>query len=543
MSTILPPLTQLVGEPPVRGVFPPALTKPAAAGMVRQSVLRIKGSKDTTAKVLAALVRRKGKEGAVSAYSRSSEGVLSAVKYVIKTGIRSIDAATGGIPFSKVVEIYGLDACGKTALAMLACGAGAQGEIWELLPDGTETKLAVPFEVTILYLDNENSLQQGDRLMVYDQEVDCIAGECDTIDQIFKDVETCCDTIKAIQVVDEARAEKVEKLNKEALKKGLPLFEEPFIAPIQFLIVVVDTIAGTSTRGEVKQEWSKVDYKRQPAELRDGFRNTIRHLKEQNVCLICTNQVGDSFKPKPAGMKKIVTLLPQESDFNSFGGKALRYYAHLRIFVCKTPWPYKLAPGMFADGFVIHFFVAKNRLKMPLRSGRMVLMFKNALCQDQQTWANEIRPARIAEMVEREHGKGNKKFLTEDASKLFPEYPPGGLSPLWSMLEHLVYMRFIAQTATKGYKVNFAKFGIMTTTLLPPTSNLEELDAAAAGSENEFELTGKLEWPKFYADHKTEIDVLFDKAVEKMFAQNGVEQDAEADEMDLGPDEIESDPS
>jgi len=253
MADKLPPLTQLVSHEapvsPVRQVLAEAPLK------TRTPVLRVRGSKDTTAKVLAALNKRRGKEGAVSNYTRSSESVLANVKYVIHVGIDSFDQGTGRIPFGKVTEIYGLPMCGKTALVMLACGAAAQGEIYEVGADGSQTKLNVPFEVTILYEDNENSLQQGERLMVYDKEVDVIAGECDSTDQIFKDVETAAEAIQNIQKSDEEKAKK----------------DKNFVVPIQFLVVVVDTIAGTSTRQELKQEWAKVDYSRQPIQLLKGF--------------------------------------------------------------------------------------------------------------------------------------------------------------------------------------------------------------------------------------------------------------------------------
>jgi RecA/RadA recombinase len=523
--TPLPPLTQLIASPGTSEVpdKPILVEVPVKA---RTPVLRIHGTKDTTAKVLAALQKRAGRSDAVSSYARASERVMASVKYVIRTGIPSFDEATGGFPFSKVIEVYGLDNCGKTSLAMLACGNAKQGEIYEVLSDGSHKKLTVPYEVTVLYHDNENSLEEGERMIVYDHEVDCIAGECDTIDQMFKDVETTCETIAAIQKVDEIEARK----------------DKNFIAPIQFVVVVTDTIAGTATREEIKQDWSKQDYKRQPAQLREGFRNTIRRLKEYNLCWICTNQVGDSFKPKPRGMRTIITLLPQESDFTAFGGKALRYYAHMRIFVCKVPNPYKLAPGQFADGLVIHFFVAKNRMRMPLRSGRMVLLFKNALCQNPKEYHESIRPVRLQEMVEFEHSKGNKKFTLEDAEKFVPQHPPGGFSPIFSILEHLVYMRFVKVSATKSYKINFAKYGI--TQSIKPTDSqpsLQEMDTDLDREEGDIEFSSRLAWPEFYRTHETEISVLFDKCVQKMFAQNGVDIEAESEEMEVDADLTEPD--
>lgn len=525
-----PPLSRLIVPPEPAPTAVPAVVVttqaiPVTPVKLRAPVLRIRGTKDTTAKVLAALSKRQGKSGAISSYARASERVMASVKYVIRTGIPSFDAATGGFPFSKVIELYGLDACGKTALAMLACGNAKQGEIYEVQPDGSHKKLMVPYEVTVLFHDNENSLEDGDRMIVYDREVDCIAGECDTIDQMFKDVETVCEVIEGIEVADAKKAKA----------------DPEFIAPIQLVVVVTDTIAGTSTRQALGNDWAKVDYNRQPQQLREGFRNTIRRLKEHNLCWICTNQVGDSFKPKPRGTRTVVTLLPQESDFTAFGGKALRYYAHMRIFVCKVPSPYKLAPGQFADGLVIQFFTAKNRMRMPLRSGRMVLLFKNALCQNPAEYAESIRPERIQEMVEFETGKGNKKFTVEDAEKYVPVHPPGGYSPIYSMLEHLVFMKFITTVANKGggygYKINFDKYGIESTAHSDET--LEQSDTDLEHEEGDIVIASRLAWPAFYRSHQSEIEVLFSKCVAKMFAQNGVDIATEGEEMDVDVDLVE----
>jgi RecA/RadA recombinase len=448
---------QVVPSTVPQGQVPGDLVSRAAA-----PALFVKGTKDVTNKLLSALKRRRerNEEGGGSEYTRSSDRVLSAVKYKIFTGLKPLDEAVGGFPFSKIVELYGLDNSGKTALTMLICGAAKFGNIYEVLENGSCQKVTEPYDVTVLYIDNENSLEEGDRIVVYGQEVDCITGECDTTDKIFKDIETCCDEI--------------EKIQKETKK-------------LQFLVVAVDTIAGTSTRQEISADWAKQDYSRQPAMLRKGFRNIARRLKEQNVCLVCTNQVGDSFAPKSKMAGR--SLLPQESDFSPSGGKALKYWAHVRIFIFKLPNPYKLAKGMFADGFVVHFFTTKNRIKMPLRSGRLVLLFKNAL------------------------GTNNDGSLSS-----------GGYSPGYSILEHLAYMKMITY-ASGSYNFNFAKYGIQAAT----GKTLQDEDQ----DEGTIKLESRLEWLGFYQKYQSQIDRLFDVCVEKMFAQNGAALEAEADEIDL----------
>ena len=124
---------------------------------------------------------------------------------------------------------------------------------------------------------------------------------------------------------------------------------------------------------------------------------------------------------------------------------------------------------------------------MPLRSGRLVLLFKNAL------------------------GRSTA----------------GGYSPLYSMLEHLAYMKFVSIGASGGYNFNFSKYGINA------GNSAVDLQKADEDSEQLITLESRLDWPDFYQKYKAQIDELFDKSVEKMFSQNGVSNDVEADEFEI----------
>lgn len=492
---------------------------PAAARPVK---LRARGSKETMARVLTALKRSKARsDGSGSSdYSRSTEQVLAAVRYVVLTGIKPLDEGVGGFAFGKTIEIYGLDSCGKTALSVLVGAMARLGEIYEVLDDGTRRKVTEPHEVTFLYLDNENSLDEGDRLMVHNRPVDCIVGECDTVDNIFKDIETVCVQIGKIQQEDLAKARQ----------------DSSFVAPIQFIVVVVDTIAGTSTREELQQAWGKADYSRQPKLLREGFRNMIRRLKEFNVCLVCTNQVGDSFAPKARAAARRPSVVHQEADFSAYGGKALRYYAHLRIFLQRLPTPYKLGTGMFPDGFIVHWYTSKNRYRMPFRSGRIVMLFKNALCYSDADWQT-ARAQAIRELLAYEEVRG-RAMTVDEASAIIPIDKPGGFSPVYSLLEHLVYLRLITWSKS-GYRVNFAKHGISTDRLIGATAAEEDLNDTLDDDGRAVNIGGRLAWPAFYSYNRDAVDALFKLGVEKMFSQNITAEGSEdSEETDSDSDEI-----
>lgn len=435
------------------------------------SVLKVKGPKDITAKLLAKLkrTRSKGEEGgAGSDYSRSIDRVLAQIKYTLFVGIPSFDEATGGFPVGRVSEIYGLDGCCKTALAMLSAGAAKvthQGAgpvvrqgVYERLDDGTYRPVQ-DADVTVLYIDNEQSLDDGERLKVNGKEIDAVIGECDTIDVMFKDIDTAISSLEEV----EREIEKETKVKRP-----------------QILVVVVDTIAGTSTREEINAEWAKVDYQRQPKQLRDGFRNMIRRIHARNVCMICVNQVSDSFKPAMPGQRKVRTILPQEADFSTFGGKALRYYANLRVFMCRVPSPYKVHRGvMFAEGLQIHFFVSKNRHKPPLRSGRLALLFD------------------------------------------------GGFNAEFSMLEHLAFLKLVKYGSKGVLTIDFAAHGIA---VKPAVTSLEAQDL---DGEAKFELESRADWPEFFKKYEPAVWQLWALGVKIMFDSNAVAQDAEADEFDL----------
>src|ERR1700679_952829 len=65
---------------------------------------------------------RPTKEGAGTySVSLSTSSFTNQVTYFLKTGISSIDVATGGFPFGRIIEVFGPEGSGKTALAWQLC--------------------------------------------------------------------------------------------------------------------------------------------------------------------------------------------------------------------------------------------------------------------------------------------------------------------------------------------------------------------------------------------------------------------------------------
>jgi recombination protein RecA len=394
-------------------------------------------------KVLAALQKlTSDKKGdPLAEFSRMSSSILSDVSHVLMIGNKVYDSITGALPFGRIIEVYGIDASGKTALAKKA-GIGAQlKNIYKrVVTFGADSVKRTTYEkldpdkidTHVLYIDNEQSFSDDNSLTIEGIKADFILGRCDTIGQIFDAVE------RVVKVVEES--------SKDSDRE-------------QFILVVIDTIASTSTDGELTQEWGAQDFSRHAKELRGAFRRMSRAINKHNVCLLCINQVSDSFAQKA---KKNPNALPDENDYATFGGRALKFYASQRIFVQKVPKKFKLHPdNKLEDGLLIEMKTVKNRVKKPLRKGRMVLLFGD-----------------------------------EDSAG-------GGFSELYSMLETFL-MLDMAKDEAGTISFRFQANGVTPSTFESKRAN-PSIDA-------------RIEWPGFYNAHKVDFDALWAATEKKIFS-------------------------
>lgn len=391
-----------------------------------------KKDQETITRVIAKLNagRPRKDDGGTFELTRSTETVLSKIRYSLKSGIASFDAICGGVPFGRVTEVYGLEGCGKSAMAQRLAIMAQKGEIYERT--GNEWSRVVEPEVTILYIDNEQSIDADSRTTIDGTELDVILARCDTVDQLFKMVEL---TVKEVGAIEK--------------ETKVP----------QFVVIVVDTIAGTSSKEEMTQDWGKDDFNRQAKFLSKGFRRLTRTINRHNVAMICINQVRDSFKQKVG-----YSTGPTDEDFSTFGGKALKFYSSLRVFMHAINKKYQFRKGTrFSQGLLIDFQTTKNRIKKPYRNGRMVLLFE------------------------------------------------GGLSNDFSILETLITYKFaVVKETGEGIQFRLKANGISTEGFdMKPRQQNPEIGA-------------RVEWPAFYAAHKVELDQLWDKAVAYAFANEGV---------------------
>jgi recombination protein RecA len=414
--------------------------------------------------------------------TRTSEEVLSKIQYVLKTGNPAFDDLVGGMPFGRIVEVYGLESCGKTALA-IRCAARARHKfISEVIRDkdgGVSYRQLDPDQINVgvVYIDNERSLDDDRKLVVDGDRLDVGAGYCDTIDKLFLQIDSAVEAV-----------ENEEKHDRDRL---------------HFLVIVVDTIASTSSRQELAQPWGKVDYSRAPQQYSQGFRKIISRLNTCNVCLICTNQVRTNFKVSQDAQRTGRPLSGASAfEYTSYGGYALRFYATHRVFLHALTSRYKLVPtAKFPAGINIGFESVKNRIRMPMRNGRMVLL---------------LDPLR------------------------------GGLDAVFSMLETLVYLGGIevkAREKMAHFVCNFDGFGVAPATFEPSETDttLEQDDQRPRRGRQRRELgfRYRADWPAFYARHQADCDALWTAVVNSAFTTQGldgeVREDEQSEEIEINP--------
>lgn len=418
----------------------------------------------------------KGENGYTWEISRTTDLVLSQIKYVLTTGIEPFDDLVGGMPFGRMVELYGLESCGKTAMAIRCAARAMNSHIAEVVTeaDNSITLRPLPPEkckVIVVYIDNEQSLDDDMKLVVDGKPLDVIGMRLDTTDDMFKAIDG------AISYQE----------------KRMALEEDDGI--MRFLLIVVDTIASTTTAQELEQKWGTQDFPRQPQQISKALRQLTRRVNQNNVCILFTNQVRTKFNPGQAAGGK-ASLAIKADDYTTPGGFALRFYASHRVFMYSFAQKYKLLPdAQFSAGLLVGFHTKKNRLRPPLRDGRMVLLF--------------------------------------DAKQ-------GGLNNVFSMLETFVYLGFVevaAESKHTGYTLMFKANNIVPTTFdaAKVESTLEEDEVAprrggSSSSRKDPSFKYRSEWPQFYEAHKEDIDKLWHAAVVYAMSTEGLDGSIVLDE-------------
>ena len=237
----------------------------------------------------------------------------SNVKDWISTGCDSLDLAisnrpNGGFPVGRITEITGLEASGKSLLASHA-----------LAETQKKGGLAV-------YIDTESATSTE-----FLQAIGCdlktmLYVPLETIEEIFETIETI--------------VEQVRKSNKDRL-----------------VTIVVDSVAGASTKTEMAAEYDKDGYATSKSIiLSKAMRKVTNWIARENICLIFTNQLrtklGVSFG----------------DAWTTSGGKAIPFHASVRLRLKNTGMIKAKINGVEqVVGSKTEVQVVKNRMGPPHR--------------------------------------------------------------------------------------------------------------------------------------------------------------------------------
>lgn len=412
-------------------------------------------------------------------FTMSNEDIYGDVKYVLLTGNEPFDTFTGGFPFGRITEIFGLENCGKSAMMIRTMCRFQAKHIYEVVEKRGfiySLKRVEPQNVRLIrvYIDNEGSLEKGFKIGIHDvtfdeqgnEKIEDITmdkvgiGLCDTVEQVFLSVD------KFLKIIEEAERENREEESDQVI----------------FGIFIVDTIAGTSSKDEIEREWGERDFPRAAQQISEGFRRLSREISRHHVALICTNQVRSKFTPSGGGGGyKVKFNTPQEDDFSTFGGKALSFYSTHRVFMFRIPIKYTLVKGsQFPAGFLVGFRTVKNRLRKPMRESRMVLLF---------------------------------------------DEEQGGLHSIFSILESLMFLKVAEMGDDGSVRFLFRKFGLETTTFAENVKLVEDAEAPRSRRKpTDPEIEGRYQWLGFYKAHRLDMDNLWKLAVDRANATEGLDQ-------------------
>ncbi len=405
--------------------------------------------------------------------------ILGDVKYVLLVGNDSYDTFVGGFPFGRISEVFGLENCGKTAMMVRSMCRFQAKHIYEVTSRKGfvyTLKRVDPKRVRLIkaYIDNEGSLEKGFKITIRDVTYDENGKEIVEVTTMEKTGIGLCDTIEQVFMA----ADKFLEIIEEAEKDNDDLDEDE--KEVIFGLFIVDTVAGTSSKDEIEREWGERDYPRAAGKISEGFRRLRGDISRHNVAMICTNQVRTKFKDQQGGGYHVKYSTPQADDYSTYGGKALSFYATHRVFMFQVPVKYTLVKGaQFPAGYLVGFRTLKNRLRKPGREGRMVLLFD----EDQ-----------------------------------------GGLHNSLSLLETMIFLK-VAELHDGGQiSFKFRKFGIETTTFAENVKLGAEDNPRSRKRLQDPEIEGRYEWLSFHKAHRADLQKLWDVAVARANATEGLDE-------------------
>lgn len=270
------------------------------------------------------------------AYMMNDPNSPTNVKFFVSSGSVILDTIiankeNGGFPVPKIVEIFGTPSSGKSLIA-----AHTLAETQKM------GGLAI-------YIDTEAAVTP-DFLQIIGVDIDKLMWiQIPTVEDVFATIEA---------IVTEAK----ETIN------------PPFIT------IVWDSIAANSDEKEMEGDYQAEGYGMQKAKmLSKGFRKITNFIANNNVLLLCTNQIRDNLG---AGYGAPQYATP--------GGWALAFYSSLRLEVKRKSWIKMKIPMGDKEieetvGIEVRVKVDKSRIAPPKRECILKIYFSKGI-DDKDSW-------------------------------------------------------------------------------------------------------------------------------------------------------------
>ncbi|KKN62947.1 hypothetical protein LCGC14_0506570 [marine sediment metagenome] len=234
---------------------------------------------------------------------------------VMSTGCLALDSILGGgLPVGRITEIYGDESTGKSLIAAhVAAEAQAKGH-------------------TVLYVDTESAVS------------------IDVMKQLGVNVDTILYAVPDTLDGDDGVFQLIENaiiVKQETNPDGL-------------LFVVWDSIAATSAKKEIENEYGKATYGRHALLISQGLRKLDKLISKDRVCALFLNQTR----------QRLDVMYGDKTA--TFGGKAVAFYSSIRVQLKHAK---KIKEGKKIIGEDIIASVVKNKVAMPFRRATLPVYF------------------------------------------------------------------------------------------------------------------------------------------------------------------------
>lgn len=278
-------------------------------------------------------INKSSKDKGKTAYLLDEQEDPSSVSDWISTGSSILDLAisnrpNGGLPVGRMVEFTGLEGTGKSLVsAHIMANTQKKGGI-------------------AVYIDTEASVSTEFWKSIGVNVKDVVYLATETVEEIFDNIE------KAIAYIRKKQ-------------------------PDALVTIIVDSVAGASTKSELESEHGKTGYATDKSIIiSKAMRKITTMLGKQKILIVFTNQLRQNINAMAFGEKYVVS-----------GGKALAYHTSVRVRLNNVG---KIKKEEQVIGNECKAVVIKNRMGPPNRQASFNIYYDSGIA-DFSSWLDVLK--------------------------------------------------------------------------------------------------------------------------------------------------------